>query len=269
MNQLKDGLLRSHENLHREGSTPNRRGRIIAVTGSLPGSGVTTVATGLAFGFAGKTQVVLAELGVSVPELALDLDLKPRHSLAELIDVSQRMDASMIRDSVVQHSSGVDVLAYLPDTPTALKLNPSSSRDFQILLRNLYDWVVLDTGHPHGETADDLVRSADEIVIVARLDPPSLRLTRKYIGSLVTQGVPAERISVVANRYGQPGLVPWRKAQEALKTSIRAWFPDDPRSVNRSLVEGQPLVSVARRSSLAKEFSKFASELRTKPALVR
>ena len=119
---------------------------------------------------------MLAELGVAVPELALDLDLAPQHSLAELIQASERMDASMIRDTVVRHPAGVDVLAYLPDTPTAQPLDSQAARGFQILLRNLYDWVVLDAGHPHAEGTDELVRHADEVLIVARLDPPSPRL---------------------------------------------------------------------------------------------
>jgi pilus assembly protein CpaE len=215
----------------------------------------------LAFACAGSASVVLAELGVAVPELALDLDLAPRHSLAELIGASERMDASMIRNTVVAHAAGVDVLAYLPDTPTAEPLPAAAIRDFQILLRNLYNWTILDAGHPRAGSNDDLIRHADHIVLVARLDPPSLRLTRKYFQSLVTGGVPADQIAVVANRYGQPGLVPWRKAEEALSTTIRAWLPDDPKSVNRCLVEGQPLVQIAKRSPLAVEFSKLAAEL--------
>ena len=38
LNELKEELLRSHEELHRGGGTPNRRGRVVAVTASLPGS---------------------------------------------------------------------------------------------------------------------------------------------------------------------------------------------------------------------------------------
>jgi pilus assembly protein CpaE len=261
MNDVREGLVRSTEDLHRNGNPSNRRGRMIAVTGSLPGSGVTTVATGLAFGFGGKANVVLAELGAGVPELALDLDITPRHSLAELIQATNRMDSSMIRDTVVQHPMGVDVLAYLPDSLTAIPLDADGARDFQILLRNLYDWVVVDAGHPHGEGPHPLVHQADQVVVVTRLDPPALRLTRKFLQVLTTHGLPANNIAVVANRYGQSGLVPWKKAQEALKTTIRAWIPDDPRSVNRSLVEGRPLAQTARRSALVREFASLAREL--------
>lgn len=264
MNDVREELVRSTEELHRNGNPFNRRGRLIAVTGSLPGSGVTTVATGLAFGFAGNESVVLAELGAGVPELALDLDIAPRHSLAELIQATNRMDSSMIRDTVIQHPARVDVLAYQADSLTAIPLDATGARDFQILLRNLYHWAIVDAGHPHGEGAHPLVYQSDLVVVVTRLDPPALRLTRKFMQSLVGQGVPQNNIVLVANRYGQPGLVPWKKAQEALKTTILAWVPDDPRSVNRSLVEGRPLVQTARRSAIVREFSKLARELQTR-----
>lgn len=263
ISRMKEELLRVSENLRTRGTGDYQRGRVVAVTAATPGSGATTVASGLAFGLAGAGSVLLTELGTSAPELALDLDLNPPHSLAELIRESDRMDAGMIRHAVARDAAGIDVLAYLPDTLLPEPLSPTGARDFQILLRNMYDWVVVDAGHPQGQGTETLCQHADTVVIVTRLDPPSLRLTRKYFEALAGGGVPVDAITIVANRYGQPGLVPWQKAQEALKATVRAWLPDDPRSVNRGLVEGRPLVHVAKRSRLTRELGKLAADVRT------
>jgi pilus assembly protein CpaE len=269
LDDLRDGLLASSEGLRREGRTPERRGRVIAVTAAQPGVGVTTISTGVAFGLTGRESVVLAELGTGVPELALDLNLAPKHSLAELIRAADRMDASMIRNTAVKHEAGVDVLAYVPETLVAEPVGEEVARDFQILLRNLYDWVILDAGPRHGMENEELIRHADAVVVVARLDPASLRLTRKYINTLVTNGVAANDLLVVTNRYGQAGQVPWGKVEEVLRAKVHTWLPDDPRSTNRALTAGQPLTQVARWSKLTRELNRLASELRTRLTPVR
>jgi pilus assembly protein CpaE len=264
--RIREGLLSSTEEIRRDGSSPERRGRVIAVTSAQPGVGVTTVATGLAFSLAGKASVSLAELGTAVPELALNLDLAPKHSLADLIRAHDRMDASMIRDTAVKHDAGVEVLAYLPETLAAEPLSAASGRDIQILLRHMYNWVVLDAGPRHGIENEELIRHADLVVAVTRLDPASLRLTRKYAQTLVANGVPAANLVLVGNRYGQPGLVPWQKAEEVLRTKVEAWLPDDPKSVNRALTAGRPLVQSAKWSKLTRQFAKLAADLQTKLA---
>ncbi|OWK35263.1 Type II/IV secretion system ATPase TadZ/CpaE, associated with Flp pilus assembly [Fimbriiglobus ruber] len=246
-----------------ERSAGGRRGRVIAVTAALTGSGVTTVATGLAFALAGGGSVLLGEFGAPVPELALHLDLKPQHSVGDLLRAGDRMDVSMIRHAAVRHPAGVDVLGYPPDTLAVESPTRAAARDFQVLLRAAYDWVVLDAGHPQ-PGGEELCRHADAVVVVTRLDLPALRLTRRYVEALTDAGVPAGTLLLAANRYGQSGLVPWRQAEKALALPVKAWLSDDPWAVNRALAEGQPLVKSAPRAGLTKELARLAADVRAR-----
>lgn len=260
--RLKEGLLSSAGEGRAAGEY--RRGRVVAVTAAYPGAGVTTVASGLAFGLAGQGSVLLSELGSGAPELALALDVAVSHSLAELVRARERMDVSMVRRAAVAHPAGVDVLAYQPELLAAEPLTADVARDFEILLRTAYDWVVLDTGHPRGDGTGQLLKLADAVVVVTRLDAPSLRRTRQYLRALADDGVPAGRVDVAANRYGQAGLVPWRKAEEALKVSVKAWLPDDPKLVNQALTDGRPLAQAGPRAGLTRELGKLAAALRAR-----
>lgn len=266
--QVRDRLLEAVEELRRSGRVPEVRGRLISVTAAVGGAGCTTVATGLAFTLAERDEhVVLAELGVRVPELALALDLQPKHSLAELILAGERMDGSMVRSTAVRHPDGVDVLAYFPETLSAELLTPEHVRDFQVILRNLYRWIVLDAGPQHGLAAEEILRAADLVIVVTRLDPPGLRLTRKYVRTLIENGLAAESVVVIANRYGQAGQVPWQKAEEALQRKVEAWLPDDPRAVNNALIAGRPVTRVARWSRLGRELRRLSTAVHSRLAL--
>jgi len=66
---------------------------------------------------------------------------------------------------------------------------------------------------------------------------------------------------VVANRYGQRKQFNWKRAQEALGVPIREWIPDDPGRVNQALNQGQPLLHLGRRSSIARSFERLVAQL--------
>lgn len=260
--RVRDGL-RQTAAAHR-GRAGRSHGVLVAVTAALPGSGVTTVAAGLAFAAGGPA--LLAELAAPVPELALLLDLHPPHPLADLLATGDRLDPAMVRHAVSKHPTGVDVLADPPEAAAPAVLTADAVRDFQVLLRCLYPWAVVDAGHARVPGNADLCRHADAVVVVTRLDPPAIRLTRRHIDDLLAAGLPARDIKLVANRYDQPGLPAWRAAEEALGRSVTAWLPDDPRVVNGAAAVGKPLAETAPRAKLARELAKLAAALRTPAA---
>src|SRR5436305_11959513 len=115
---LREELLSALEKLHASGSVPFRRGQTIAVLAATPGTGVTTVASSIAFALGERAphRVALAEVGSGVPDPALNLNLEPPHTVADLTDHWERLDAAMLRQALVEHPAGVSVLAYKPET---------------------------------------------------------------------------------------------------------------------------------------------------------
>lgn len=258
----REELLAALAKLGPTSATDSRQGRLIAVTSACPGAGVTTVATGLAFTLSARQeQVVLAEVGNGVPELALDLDLEPRNSIADFIRDWHRMDTTMLRHALVEHTSGVQVLAYPPGVLVPEPWQAPALRQLLLLLRKTCDVAVLDLGHAAEGAYLEALLLADAIVVVTRLDVPGLRLSRHYLNNLLEAHAYRANIHVVANRYGQRRQLPWRSAQEALGMPMRAWLPENPAGVNEALNHGQPLTQAAPRGSLMRQFKRLAGEL--------
>ena len=261
--KLREELPVVLEKLRQAGIMKFKVGRTVAVTAVIPGSGVTTVSTNLAFALAVKhpKQVVLTEIGSDVPALALALDLQPRHSAVDLVRDWDRMDATMIRQSAAEHAAGVQVLAYSPETLSAKPIETPTMRHLVLLLRTLHDWSVLDLGHSAHEAGLEAMRLADLVVVVTRLDIPALRMARRYLKQLTDLGIPAAHLRPVANFYGQKKQIPWKQAQDALGLPIVSWVPDDPGTLNQALNQGQPLVQAARGAKITKRFKELAHQL--------
>jgi pilus assembly protein CpaE len=262
--QPRDELIVALERLRRSGAVVYRRGQTIAVLAADPGSGVTTVATSVAFALAGQYpgRVALAETAPGVPHLALNLNLQPQYTVADLAGRWDHMDATMVRRALVEHPAGVQVLAYKPETLQAVPMPPPAMRQTVLLLGALFDYTVLDLGHVFDEAALEALALSGVALLVVRLDVPSLRLTRQLLRQFGTQNVPTDKLRVIANRYGQRRQVSWKKAAEVLGLPIKEWIPDDPATINQACNLGQPLISLARRAAITRTFDTLVRRLK-------
>src|SRR5262245_7143510 len=87
-------------------------GRIIALLAPNGGSGSSTLAVNVATLLAKDHETsLLLDLKLTSGDLAALLDLKPTHTLADLCQNAARMDRIMFERSLVEHSSGVRLLA--------------------------------------------------------------------------------------------------------------------------------------------------------------
>ncbi len=259
-NDLAAGLLTTLSKMRQAGVPTIEWGQILAVIAAKPGIGGTTVACNLAFALAAHypQRVVLAELGNQVPELALDLDVQPPHSLSDLALRADRLDTTLMRQVVVEHEAKLHLLVHPPTTLQAEPLPPGVMRTILVLLRTMYEHTVVDLGSSPDPAGLAALELANKIVVVVGLDVPALRLSRRFLRDVEDVGVDPKKLVVVANRYGQSNQFPWKQAQEALGYPIQEWIPDDIGLINRALNLGQPLLMVARRAPITRTFDRLA-----------
>jgi pilus assembly protein CpaE len=260
---LAEDLPAALEKMRLHGEVKGRTGLVVSVISATPGSGVTTVATNLAFTWADKypERVALVELGHEAADLALSLDLNPVHTVADVAQNWQRMDAALLQKSMTAHAGGVKVLAYKPETLAGVAIDPQVVRKAVILLRTMYAATVLDLGHSLSEEHCEAMRLSDLIAVVVRLDVPALRQARQFLRQCTEKGVPRDRLRLIANRYGQRGQIAWRKAEEAVGASFADYIPDDSGKLNQALNHGQPVVRYSRFAGITRRFAKLANQL--------
>jgi pilus assembly protein CpaE len=267
IDQLRDGLHKALEKLGASKAIQFRRGRTIAVTGANPGIGVTTVASGLAFALAKQypKDVLLSELSPGIPELALDLDLRPTITVTQLLRDWNRVDASTIRKAVFEHPGGVHILADNATFDAPPSFDAGAGKQLISLVRTLYEYAVYDLGHgTQTSLVQEAVRQADRVIVVVRLDVPSLRLTHAYLSHLADLGIPQHKLMVVANKYGQSQQVSWKKVEEAIGVKVDLWLPDDPATVNYALNLGLSLPQASSWAKIIRRFGELAHQLNGK-----
>ena len=241
-------------------------GEVIALLAPSGGSGSSTLAASIASLLARHEATLLLDLKLGAGVQDALLDVRPGHTLADLCRNIDRLDKGMFERLLVRHSSGVQLLA----PPIALDdigyITGQGVRQAITLARGLFPYVVVDMDRTYGEEQVEVLRLADLILLVLRLDFTSLRTTRQTLDHLERLEIDRKRIKLVVNRFGQAKEMRLTHAEEALGMKVFHCIPDDPAVVNRANNNGVPVVIEAPSAKFSRGVQQLVADVNGRKA---
>ncbi|HEX8292435.1 MAG TPA: AAA family ATPase, partial [Pyrinomonadaceae bacterium] len=150
---------------------PKRRGRVLSVFSSKGGTGTTFIATNVAAAL--SQPAVLLDLNLQAGDLGLFLGVEPKFSIADLVENRERVDDALLRSYLTPHSANLSLLAAPREADSADDIK--AEHVFQVLemLRERYEYVVVDPQHTFDSITLSALDQADEVVLVLTLDIPA------------------------------------------------------------------------------------------------
>lgn len=218
------------------------------------------------------TAVNLAALAAKAGGRVLLIDADPLGSVAASLQLSRDPDAAR-PDGVTGRGAvwsevlpNLDVICPYPEDDT------SDDRLFEFLdalpespVARFFDRVVLDAPPMPGPRTKALLMAADELLVVQRAEPMSLRTLPVYL-ELVRE---AQRAGGTCRLKGilltlPPGLPAGGKAEQSLRARFKGLLPQsipfDP-EINRALVLGRPAVVHSPSCPAAVQYRSLAASL--------
>jgi pilus assembly protein CpaE len=265
--ELEEELATALRRLRADLASQAEPGRTIAILAPSGGSGSSTLAANLATVLAtGHKSSLLVDLKLETGDLAALLDLRPTHTLADLCQSLARLDRIMFERSLVRHGSGVHLLAPPRTLADVGCVTAEGVRQALVLGRALFPYVVVDLDHTFREEQGQVLRQADVVLLVMRLEFTALRNTQRALDYLGRLGLARDRVRVVVNRYGQPKEVPPAKAEEALGVKVFHYIPDDPKTINRANNNGMPVVLESPSAKVSRSLAQLAQTINGRPS---
>jgi pilus assembly protein CpaE len=257
--ELEAELTAALGRLRRSAGGPAELARTIAVLAPSGGSGSSTLAVNVATALAGKYKsALLLDLKLHAGDLAALLDLRPTHTLADLCQHAAQMDRTMFERSLARHKSGVHLLAPPRFIAETAYVTPDGVRQTLSLARTLFPFVVADLDHSFAPEQVQVLRAADVVLLVLRLDFTCLRNAQRTLEYLDQLGISRERVRPVVNRYGQAKEVPAAMAEQALGVKVAHYVPEDAKTVNRANNNGVPVVLESPSAKVSKSLMSLA-----------
>lgn len=239
--------------------------RLFIITGIKGGVGATTIATNLAFGLSRDTgqSVILADDDVPYGDAALALNLVAQHGLETLAQYQDSLDREVLEGVLTAHPSGLRVLAAAGTTHEAQHYDPDVILKVVPLLREMADYVVVDTPPLVEYPLPELIKAGTRVLLVTTPDIGALRRTVAALQWLEQMGKGTEEVLLLLNRAGR-GAVPIAQVERHLGRGLDYVLEEDSR-VRLSYNRGVPVLQDSPRSQAAKVLTQLSRALKDIP----
>jgi pilus assembly protein CpaE len=243
--------------------------QIITVTGAAGGVGCTSLAVNLATSLAASKEheTILLDFDLMFGSVDACLDIIPDNTLYNVVQNFDRLDLTLLKRSMIRHSSGLYVLPHPVALEDAAKIDPETLRRLLGLLKAAFPSLVIDTSK--GLQSSDFVafELADIILMVIVLDLTCLRNTSRLLNLFKQFEGMVDRVRLVVNRAGSVETeISLKKAEETLKMPIAWQIPVAVKQFQNSRIRGVPLAEVASGTRPHQAILEIARSLRPAPS---
>ena len=219
------------------------RGTVITVFGAKGGIGKTTIATNLATALCRNTNssVAIVDMDTRFGDVAIMMDVVVEYSIADVGRNIDSVDRDSIRDYLVQHGSGVQILP-APLHPTEWgALHRHHIAKVIELLSQTHDYVVIDTPGAFNELVATALEAADIILLVTSMDIASIKDTALALEMLRAAAVSDDKVKLVINHSTSSNSLRPEDVERVLEYQVYWRIPHDV-AVSNSNQLGQPIV---------------------------
>ena len=240
------------------------QGKVIVLLGASGGCGVSTLAVNMAAVLAKKHhRCALLDFNVESGDLASLLDLHPTQSLSDFCSSLNRIDRGLFDKLFTAHANGIHLLASPRSFGSSVSVSVEGLQQAVMMSRSVFPYVIVDLNLDRSfrNVEDAVLRMADRVLVVFRLEFTSLRNVRRIIERLERLGIDRNKLDFVANRFGQPHDVPRAMAESVIGFKITHFIPNDASSINRANNDGVPLVTTSTWSTVSRSIYSMATSL--------
>jgi len=233
--------------------------QIITVFSTKGGVGKTSIATNLAISLAEETRqkVVIMDLDLQFGDVAVMLNIIPKRTITEIIQDINQMDAELLEGYLISHPTGVKVLPS-PTRPEYAELITGSHVEKILgVLKQSYDYIVIDTPHFFHDTTLTALDLSHQILMAVSLDLPTIKnvkLGLEVLDSLHLKG----KVKLILNRSSNDMGIKYEDMEENLNMKIASHIPSDGRTVVSSVNKGDPFVMTHPNTKISESIRELA-----------
>jgi pilus assembly protein CpaE len=241
-----------------------RIGKRIVALSVKGGVGGTTVAVSLALLLREQAQrsVALFDADFLTGDTTLHLDLRPEHTVLDLVPHVDALDARLIDQVMTKHRGGLHVLARPTNPEQAEALTSEYVRTVLSSLAQMYDDVVVDTVLTYDDRMLAVLDLADLYIVTVMPHLGMLRSARHFLHIARTLGYPEDRMLFVLNRANHLAGLSMDDITTLLGTRDVVQVPTGGLEVTQAVNEGRPVVLHHPKSPVARAMQSLANQVR-------
>jgi pilus assembly protein CpaE len=243
------------------GTTRTDQGKVIAVFSPKGGSGCTVVAANMAVALKQITnkRVALVDGNMVFGDVGVVMNIVANKTILDLASRVHDMDAQLINDVTVPHTSQVRVLLAPPDSQSGEAITPDQLRSTLEGLRDQFDYVVVDTQTAYDDRTLTLLDVADRIMVLMTLELTAIKNVKQFCELAGPLGYAEDKIMLVLNKADSRLGIRAESIEGQIRHKVAAQIGNAPYEMTLALNQGVPLVIDRRNHPVAKDIMAVAA----------
>jgi pilus assembly protein CpaE len=238
------------------------QGKLITIFSPKGGVGKTTLAVNLALalGMGGTKKVCVVDLDLSFGDVAITLQLFPARTIADAVHLESGLDFSVLEPLLTDYRDRLSALV-APVQPDAKdSIPPSLIGRVLGLLKQHFDFVVVDTSPSFDEYVLQAFDATDELLLVTTLDVPTLKNVKVAVETLDLLNFSKNRRHLVLNRSDDKVGLTAEKVESTLAMPIASALPTSSQ-VAHATNSGEPIISAQPKHPVSQAVATLARSL--------
>ena len=223
------------------GSGPVELGRVIVTFSTKGGVGKSILATNLSVALASRSskQVAIVDGDLQFGDVAVLLGVPPTHTTVDAAAAIDQSDPSLMDSILATHAAtGLRVLPAPVEPSAADSISPEQMLGIVRMLRTMCAFVVVDMPPHFDDVVLALLDEADDVLLVASMDIPSIKNLKVGIQTLGLLSLAGTKLRLVLNRANAKVNLDIADVERAIGISVAFRIPSDiavPQAVNRGV----------------------------------
>jgi pilus assembly protein CpaE len=240
-------------------------GVIVSMVSTAGGVGVTSAAGNLALALHHtlSKRVAVVDLDLQTGAMGVFLNLEPEHTIMQLCEGDQRLDAARLEAVLTKHPLGIYLLAAPKRIQDSEQVSDKNIGAVLDLMRELFDFVVVDCGGYIDENAVAAWERSDYLFYVLDQSIAAARCAWRFVDLFGRLGLAGVEPNFILNRFVQHHPITEEQITHTLGRPIYAKIPRDEKLFERMQLRAQDLWQAGPGSPLAKAIEDLARRLAT------
>jgi pilus assembly protein CpaE len=242
-------------------------GRVITICSTKGGVGKTLISVNLAMALSKRNlKVAVLDLDLQFGDVSILFDVKPKRTLYEWIKERSSDPTVSIVPYLMPYEDNIHIFP-APLRPEFAEEITGPHIDATIeILKQHYDWIVIDTSPSLVETGLIALEKSDEILLITTMELPTIKNSKLFLDTMVTLGF-KDRVKLILNRDIKTKGVSADTVHSIMGMPIYERIPFEDKVVVPSVNEGIPFVKSHPRSTVAKRLYSLAQKLSSTSSL--
>ena len=245
-------------------NSKEKKAKTISVFSNKGGVGKTSLITNLAWEIYKKTneKICILDLSFNCENAGLFLNIKPKydidHILSNLSNLNEKSFLSLLAN---YKESKIYLLETQNELTSEIKFNPQLINKIINSLKNIFDYILIDTTNLINETNVSILNNSDLIIMLALGNQTALKNCQKCYELFDKIGYNDDKIRLVINRFIDNNELTIKNIEDILNKKVFNTIPNnyltliDAINLNSNTGETNP------QSNIAKAYSKIAQSI--------